>query len=132
MTTNNYRANILVCGGTGCTASGAHELVDNLQAEINRQGLAREIRDLPARQGCAIQGEAAEVAAEQDHPAPGEATGHGLEQVERYPRVRRIVAALLFVLFLLAAVHVVQLVLMLDANAEGFFPGGPVPEPQSR
>ncbi len=42
MTTNNYRANILVCGGTGCTASGAHGLVDNLQAEINRQGLARD------------------------------------------------------------------------------------------
>ena len=50
MATNNYRANILVCGGTGCTASGAHELVDNLQAEINRQGLAREIEVVPT--GC--------------------------------------------------------------------------------
>ena len=50
MATNNYRANILVCGGTGCTASNAHELVDNLQAEINRQGLAREIEVVPT--GC--------------------------------------------------------------------------------
>jgi NADH-quinone oxidoreductase subunit F len=39
-----YRANVLVCGGTGCTASGSGPLVDALKAEIMRRGLDAEVR----------------------------------------------------------------------------------------
>ncbi len=50
MTNSTFRANVLVCGGTGCTASNATELVDRLQAEIVRRGLAREVEVVPT--GC--------------------------------------------------------------------------------
>jgi NADH-quinone oxidoreductase subunit F len=39
-----YRANVLVCGGTGCQASGSTEMVDSLKQEIERRNLSREIR----------------------------------------------------------------------------------------
>jgi hypothetical protein len=36
-----YRANVLVCKGTGCTASGAEPLFKALQAEVARRGLMK-------------------------------------------------------------------------------------------
>ena len=38
------RSHVLVCGGTGCTSSGSVAIRENLQAEINKQGLADEIQ----------------------------------------------------------------------------------------
>ena len=34
-----YRKQILVCGGTGCTSSGSHKVVDALEKEIKEKGL---------------------------------------------------------------------------------------------
>ena len=34
-----YRKQILVCGGTGCTSSGSHKVVDTLEKEIKEKGL---------------------------------------------------------------------------------------------
>ena len=45
-----YRANVLVCGGTGCTASGAGSLFEALKVEIARRGLDKEVRVV--RTGC--------------------------------------------------------------------------------
>jgi len=39
-----YRANALVCGGTGCGASGATRTFEALKAEIGRRGLEDEVR----------------------------------------------------------------------------------------
>ncbi|MCR4407900.1 MAG: FAD-dependent oxidoreductase [Anaerolineae bacterium] len=39
-----YRANVLVCGGTGCTASGSVKTFEALQSEIARRGLENEVR----------------------------------------------------------------------------------------
>ena len=39
-----YRANVLICGGTGCQASGSAEVLGALNQEINRRNLSREIR----------------------------------------------------------------------------------------
>ena len=39
-----YRANVLVCSGTGCTASGAAPLVEALKSEVTRRGLDSEVR----------------------------------------------------------------------------------------
>jgi len=39
-----YRANVLVCGGTGCTASGSQPLMEALKSEIVRRGLEGEVR----------------------------------------------------------------------------------------
>ena len=38
-----YRANVLVCGGTGCTASGSQPLMEALKSEIIRRGLERQV-----------------------------------------------------------------------------------------
>ena len=45
-----YRANALVCGGTGCTASGSTKTFEALKAEIARRGLEDEVRVV--RTGC--------------------------------------------------------------------------------
>ncbi|NLG28574.1 MAG: NADH-quinone oxidoreductase subunit F, partial [Chloroflexi bacterium] len=42
--TPRYRANVLVCGGTGCSASGSNELMEALRAEITRRGVDVEAR----------------------------------------------------------------------------------------
>ena len=34
-----YRKQILVCGGTGCTSSGSHKVIDALEKEIKEKGL---------------------------------------------------------------------------------------------
>jgi NADH-quinone oxidoreductase subunit F len=39
-----YRANVLICGGTGCQASGSAEVLGALNQEIDRRNLSREIR----------------------------------------------------------------------------------------
>jgi NADH-quinone oxidoreductase subunit F len=39
-----YRANVLVCGGTGCTASGSAEVIMAMDAELKRRGLQDEVR----------------------------------------------------------------------------------------
>ncbi len=38
-----YRSHVLVCGGTGCHSSGAHKIIDTLQAELNKNGLEDEV-----------------------------------------------------------------------------------------
>ncbi len=45
-----YRANVLVCGGTGCTASDSQEVISGLGKEIARRGLEKEVRVVPT--GC--------------------------------------------------------------------------------
>ncbi|MBI5604943.1 MAG: FAD-dependent oxidoreductase [Deltaproteobacteria bacterium] len=45
-----YRANVLVCGGTGCTASESPEVITGLNKEISRRGLDKEVRVVPT--GC--------------------------------------------------------------------------------
>ena len=44
MTEPVYRANVLVCSGTSCTASGSLSVLDALRQELNRRGLTDEIR----------------------------------------------------------------------------------------
>ncbi len=39
-----YRANLLMCAGTGCVATGTPKVKDALQAELEKQGLADEIK----------------------------------------------------------------------------------------
>ncbi|MDR3225954.1 MAG: NADH-quinone oxidoreductase subunit NuoF [Clostridiales Family XIII bacterium] len=39
-----YRSNVLVCGGTGCTASDSPKLIEALNREIAAQGLDKEVR----------------------------------------------------------------------------------------
>ncbi len=38
-----YRSHVLVCGGTGCTSSGSQKVIDSLQAEIEKNGLIKEV-----------------------------------------------------------------------------------------
>ena len=38
-----YRSHVLVCGGTGCTSSGSQKVIDTLQAEIEKNGLKKEV-----------------------------------------------------------------------------------------
>ncbi len=39
-----YRANVLMCAGTGCVASGTPKVKDALQAELEKQGLKDEVK----------------------------------------------------------------------------------------
>ena len=50
MADSMYRANVLVCGGTGCTASGSGAVMDALKAEVTRRGLDTEVRSVET--GC--------------------------------------------------------------------------------
>ena len=38
-----YRSHVLVCGGTGCTSSGATKIIESLNKEINKAGLMDEV-----------------------------------------------------------------------------------------
>lgn len=38
-----YRSHVLVCGGTGCTSSGSQKVIESLQAEIDKNGLGKEV-----------------------------------------------------------------------------------------
>jgi NADH-quinone oxidoreductase subunit F len=44
------RANVLVCGGTGCTSSSSQEVLQAFEAEVARRGLTGEVRVVPT--GC--------------------------------------------------------------------------------
>ncbi len=39
-----FRSHILVCGGTGCTSSGSQAIIDCLESEISKNGLAEEVK----------------------------------------------------------------------------------------
>jgi NADH-quinone oxidoreductase subunit F len=45
-----YRANVLVCGGTGCTATDSLAIISGMNKEIARRGLEKEVRVVPT--GC--------------------------------------------------------------------------------
>ena len=38
------RAHVLICGGTGCTSSGSHHLIEAFNKNIGELGLAEEIK----------------------------------------------------------------------------------------
>ncbi|MCI9183537.1 MAG: NADH-quinone oxidoreductase subunit NuoF [Lachnospiraceae bacterium] len=38
-----YRSHVLVCGGTGCTSSGSHQIMETLKAEIEKADLQDEV-----------------------------------------------------------------------------------------
>ena len=38
-----YRYHVLVCGGTGCTSSGSHQIGERLKAELKKQGIEKEV-----------------------------------------------------------------------------------------
>ena len=44
------RAEVLICGGTGCHSSNSHEVISAMQAEVARRGLEGEVRVVPT--GC--------------------------------------------------------------------------------
>jgi len=39
-----YKMHLLVCGGTGCTASQSHNIVENLHAELKAQNLQDDVQ----------------------------------------------------------------------------------------
>ncbi|MDY3071159.1 MAG: NuoF family protein, partial [Eubacteriales bacterium] len=45
-----YRSHVLVCGGTGCTSNHSAEVIEALEAEITKNGLAEEVKVV--RTGC--------------------------------------------------------------------------------
>ena len=38
-----YRSQVLICGGTGCTSSGSNQIIEKMQAEIEKNGLQEEV-----------------------------------------------------------------------------------------
>ncbi len=47
---SDYKRNILVCGGTGCTSSHSEQIIEKLNEEIKANGLEKEIKVI--RTGC--------------------------------------------------------------------------------
>jgi NADH:ubiquinone oxidoreductase subunit F (NADH-binding)/(2Fe-2S) ferredoxin/Pyruvate/2-oxoacid:ferredoxin oxidoreductase delta subunit len=45
-----FRSHVLVCGGTGCTSSNSQQIIESLEKEIEKQGLAEEVKVV--RTGC--------------------------------------------------------------------------------
>ena len=45
-----YRSHILICGGTGCTASGSGAVIEALEAELKKNSLEEEIKII--KTGC--------------------------------------------------------------------------------
>ena len=45
-----YRAHVLVCGGTGCTSSGSHQLIERFEEQLKEKGLDKEVKVI--RTGC--------------------------------------------------------------------------------
>ncbi|MDI3534077.1 MAG: NADP-reducing hydrogenase subunit HndC, partial [Thermosediminibacterales bacterium] len=39
-----YRSHVLICGGTGCTASGSPAVIEAFQKEIQKQKLDKEVK----------------------------------------------------------------------------------------
>ncbi|MEG0229930.1 MAG: (2Fe-2S) ferredoxin domain-containing protein, partial [Oscillospiraceae bacterium] len=44
------RSHVLICGGTGCTSSGATALIQAMEDEIKKNGLEEEVKVV--RTGC--------------------------------------------------------------------------------
>lgn len=40
----NYKMHILVCGGTGCRASGSEMIIEDFKAELNSKGLSEDVQ----------------------------------------------------------------------------------------
>ncbi len=47
---NLVRSHVLICGGTGCTSSGSHKLMEHLEKSIKEKGLEQEVTVV--RTGC--------------------------------------------------------------------------------
>ncbi|HIU46185.1 MAG TPA: NADH-quinone oxidoreductase subunit NuoF [Candidatus Fimadaptatus faecigallinarum] len=47
---NLVRSHVLICGGTGCTSSGSHKLMEHFERAIKENGLEEEVRVI--RTGC--------------------------------------------------------------------------------
>ena len=47
---NLYRSTVLVCGGTGCTSSGSHNILERFETLIRENGLENEV--MVVRTGC--------------------------------------------------------------------------------
>ncbi len=45
-----YRAQVLICGGTGCTSSGATNIIERFEEQIQKNGLDKEVKIV--RTGC--------------------------------------------------------------------------------
>ena len=45
-----YRSHVLVCGGTGCTSSNSHKIIEAMESEIKAKGLENEVQVI--RTGC--------------------------------------------------------------------------------
>ena len=39
-----YRAHVLVCWGTGCTSSQSIKIIENMEKELAKNGLTREVK----------------------------------------------------------------------------------------
>ena len=46
------RAQVLICGGTGCTSSGSVKLIPEFEAQIAKNGLEEEIKIV--KTGCSV------------------------------------------------------------------------------
>ncbi|MBR5587095.1 MAG: (2Fe-2S) ferredoxin domain-containing protein, partial [Clostridia bacterium] len=47
---NTFRSHILVCGGTGCTSSGAVKIQEEFEKQLKARGLEDEVKVVPT--GC--------------------------------------------------------------------------------
>ena len=45
-----FRSHVLVCGGTGCTSSGSHKIIEKFEEELKNKGLEKEVKVV--RTGC--------------------------------------------------------------------------------
>ncbi len=45
-----YKKQVLICGGTGCTSSGSHKVIETLEDSLKKHGLEKDI--LVVRTGC--------------------------------------------------------------------------------
>ena len=45
-----FRSHVLVCGGTGCTSSGSHKVIEKFEEELKNKGLDKEVKVV--RTGC--------------------------------------------------------------------------------
>ncbi len=42
--TSDYKYTVLVCGGTGCTSSHSHDIVDKLEEEVKANGIEKDVQ----------------------------------------------------------------------------------------
>ena len=41
---SDYKYTVLVCGGTGCTSSHSHDIVDKLKEEVKANGIENDVQ----------------------------------------------------------------------------------------